>query len=260
MRIEKMHATFGKLREQTLTLAPGMNVICGGNESGKSTWSAFLRVMLYGVSTREKSKTGFLADKEKYAPWSGEPMYGKIEFTWQGRRCVLERRSGRGGVLQKAQISDRDTGEVLDIPEPVGDTLLGVRREVFERSAFIAQAQLPLSGDKTGELEQRITALSTTGEEDLSQKLVLDRLKKWQNAIQYNRRGALPDHLARRELVRKNLDMIVANDVTRPGAGFDVDTNIVTLITRKGQEALPMMTKAEVADRILDHVLNLKSV
>ena len=206
MRIEKMHATFGKLREQTLTLAPGMNVICGGNESGKSTWSAFLRVMLYGVSTREKSKTGFLADKEKYAPWSGEPMYGKIEFTWQGRRCVLERRSGRGGVLQKAQISDRDTGEVLDIPEPVGDTLLGVRREVFERSAFIAQAQLPLSGDKTGELERRITALSTTGEEDLSQKLVLDRLKKWQNAIQYNRRGALPDHLARRELVRKNLE------------------------------------------------------
>ena len=46
--------------------------------------------------------------------------------------------------------------------------------------------------------------------------------------------------------------------VTRPGAGFDVDTNIVTLITREGQEALPMMTKAEVADQILDHVMKLK--
>ena len=62
---------------------------------------------------------------------------------------------------------------------------------------------------------------------------------------------------AQDKLVRKNLDMIVANDVTRPGAGFDVDTNIVTLITKEGQEALPMMSKAEVADRILDHVLAL---
>ena len=63
---------------------------------------------------------------------------------------------------------------------------------------------------------------------------------------------------AQDKLVRKNLDMIVANDVTRPGAGFDVDTNIVTLITGAGQEALPMMTKAEVADQILDHVMKLK--
>lgn len=63
---------------------------------------------------------------------------------------------------------------------------------------------------------------------------------------------------AQDKLVRKNLDMIVVNDVTRPGAGFDVDTNIVTLITGEGQEALPMMTKAEVADQILDHVMKLK--
>lgn len=63
---------------------------------------------------------------------------------------------------------------------------------------------------------------------------------------------------ARDKLARKNLDMIVANDVTRPGAGFDVDTNIVTLITKDGQEALPMMSKAEVAQRILDCALVLR--
>lgn len=63
---------------------------------------------------------------------------------------------------------------------------------------------------------------------------------------------------ARDKLARKNLDMIVANDVTRPGAGFDVDTNIVTLITKDGQKALPMMSKAEVAQRILDRALALR--
>ena len=62
---------------------------------------------------------------------------------------------------------------------------------------------------------------------------------------------------ARGKLARKRLDMIVANDVTRPGAGFDVDTNIVTLVTQDACDALPMMSKDEVADRILDRALAL---
>ena len=57
---------------------------------------------------------------------------------------------------------------------------------------------------------------------------------------------------ARGKLLRKGLDMIVANDVTRSGAGFEVETNIVTLITAEGGvEALPLMSKAEVAERIV---------
>lgn len=62
---------------------------------------------------------------------------------------------------------------------------------------------------------------------------------------------------AQGKLERKNLDMIVANDVTLPGAGFDVDTNVVTLITRDEAVSLPLMRKDEVADRILDRVLTL---
>ena len=53
--------------------------------------------------------------------------------------------------------------------------------------------------------------------------------------------------------------MIVANDVTAPGAGFDVSTNIVTLITRNDMESLPLLTKDEVAGRILDAVLALRA-
>ena len=62
---------------------------------------------------------------------------------------------------------------------------------------------------------------------------------------------------ARQKLERKRLDLIVANDVTRPGAGFDVDTNIVTLISREDMRELPILSKREVADRILDRVLEL---
>lgn len=64
---------------------------------------------------------------------------------------------------------------------------------------------------------------------------------------------------AQEKLARKNLDLIVANDVTLPGAGFDVDTNIVTMITRDAQEQLPMLGKDEVAGRILDRILALRA-
>jgi phosphopantothenoylcysteine decarboxylase/phosphopantothenate--cysteine ligase len=64
---------------------------------------------------------------------------------------------------------------------------------------------------------------------------------------------------ARLKLARKGADMIVANDVTQEGAGFDTDTNIVTLFLRDSREIpLPKMTKLDVANRILDQVLEIQ--
>ncbi len=64
---------------------------------------------------------------------------------------------------------------------------------------------------------------------------------------------------ARSKLAAKRADMIVANDVTREGAGFDVDTNIVTLFFREGPEVqLPKMSKLDVAHRVLDELLRLR--
>ncbi len=63
---------------------------------------------------------------------------------------------------------------------------------------------------------------------------------------------------AKEKLRDKNLDLIVLNDVTQKGAGFDVDTNIVNIITKKGEiTELPLMKKEELADIILDRVLQL---
>jgi len=75
--------------------------------------------------------------------------------------------------------------------------------------------------------------------------------------------AAETDHVAenaRKKLAAKNADLIVANDVTAEGAGFDHDTNIVTLFSRDGRDlALPRLSKSEVAQRILDEVLRLRS-
>jgi phosphopantothenoylcysteine decarboxylase/phosphopantothenate--cysteine ligase len=64
---------------------------------------------------------------------------------------------------------------------------------------------------------------------------------------------------ARAKLARKGADMIVANDVTQQGAGFDTDTNIVTLFLRDGRDIeLPKMSKFDVANRILDQALQIQ--
>ncbi len=73
--------------------------------------------------------------------------------------------------------------------------------------------------------------------------------------------AAETDHLAenaQRKLQSKNLDMIVANDVTLPGAGFNTDTNIAALITRDGIQELPLQSKRKLADKILDTILAIR--
>lgn len=76
--------------------------------------------------------------------------------------------------------------------------------------------------------------------------------------------AAETDHVAenaRKKLSSKNADLIVANDVTAEGAGFDHDTNVVTLFSRDGRDlALPKMTKSEVAERILDEIVRLRAI
>ena len=59
---------------------------------------------------------------------------------------------------------------------------------------------------------------------------------------------------AARKLEKKHLDMIVANDVSKPGAGFNVDTNIATLLTRQGSTECPLQSKAALAQQILDKI------
>ena len=65
---------------------------------------------------------------------------------------------------------------------------------------------------------------------------------------------------ARDKLTRKNLDAVVANDLTQDGAGFDTDTNVVTILTRDREQpnTLPLMSKLDAAHRILDEVVRLR--
>ncbi len=193
LRIHRMSATFGKLDQQTLELADGLNVIQAPNESGKSTWCAFLLAMLYGVNSRERDRAGFIAEKNRYAPWSGAAMTGRLDCRAGGNELTLTRATKR----QTAPLGDFRAvyaGTNDDVPgltgQSCGEALLGVSREVYERSAFIRQAGLPVTQDAG--LERRIAALITSGEEDTSYSEAADALKKQLNRRRHNRTGQIP--------------------------------------------------------------------
>ena len=104
------------------------------------------------------------------------------------------------------------------------------------------------SGGFTLELEPTPDILAELGREKGNRVLVGFAAET--NSVAENARG---------KLARKGADMIVANDVTQEGAGFDTDTNIVTLYLRDGREVpLPKMSKLDVANRILDQVLEIQ--
>jgi phosphopantothenoylcysteine decarboxylase / phosphopantothenate---cysteine ligase len=63
---------------------------------------------------------------------------------------------------------------------------------------------------------------------------------------------------AKSKLKKKNLDMVIANDITKKGAGFNSDTNIATIISRDNEIELPLMSKRDLADKILDEVIKLR--
>lgn len=120
MKIKRMTASFGGLEGARLELGPGLNVIQAPNEGGKSTWAGFLKAMLYGIDTRDRDRKGYLADKNRYQPWSGAPMEGELVLTWHGRDITLRR--GRQGNSPFGAFSAVYTGTEEPVSGLTGDT------------------------------------------------------------------------------------------------------------------------------------------
>ncbi len=190
MRLVSLTATFGRLEKATLSLADGLNLLELPNEGGKSTWCAFLQAMFYGLEGR---KGGALSERGRFTPWSGAPMDGTVELIWQGRAITLRRfPKGRDpfGGFQAVYTGTQEPVPGLTA-DNVGETLLGVSKEVFQRTCFLPQGRLTV--DASGDLERRVAALVSAGEEDTSFSQAEGRLRDWRNARQSNRAtGSLP--------------------------------------------------------------------
>ena len=212
MMIRKCTASFGKLDNDSLSFHSGLNVIYAPNESGKTTWCAFIQAMLYGIDSSERLRAGYLPDKLRYAPWSGAPMEGTMEL--ESDRCditITRRTRARGGPMQ--DFSAVYTGSNVPVKglngQNAGELLTGVSKEVFRRSAFIAQGNVGVTGSP--ELEKRISAIVTTGEEQCSYSEADERLRAWQRRRRYNRKGLLPELEGKMDETQRRLEEMSAS-------------------------------------------------
>ena len=208
MRILKLSASFGSLQNAELTLDEGLNVITAPNESGKSTWAAFLMAMLYGVDSSERTTKTNLPVKTKFKPWSGAPMEGRMELEWQGKRITIER-STKGRVpMGEFRAYETASGQAVagTTGENGGELLLGVSRSVVERSAFIGQGAMALTSD--AELEKRLSSLVTAGDETVSFSDTQKTLRDWRNRCRHNRTGLLPQTLMELQETENTLEQI----------------------------------------------------
>jgi len=210
VKILSMTATFGKLNNQTLSLKPDLNIIEAPNEWGKSTWCAFVMAMLYGIDTGSRSKAGFLADKEHYAPWSGQPMSGSMNILWNGREITLQRQNKGRTPLGEVKAFETHTGipvPELEVAAP-GQVLLGVERSVFARAGFVKLADMPVTEDEA--LRRRLNELVTTGDESGASDDLAQKLKDLKNRCRFNKKGKLPELEAQQAELQRKLQQIAA--------------------------------------------------
>ena len=210
MILLQLRANFGKLHG-TLTLHEGLNELCLPNEAGKSTWSAFLLAMLYGIDTRERAtrENQNLPAKERYRPWDGSSMEGAIDLIWNGRAITIERRSQGRTPMGAFRAYETESGTPVPelTAENCGRMLCGAERSVFERTAFVRQLGMAVSSD--AQLEQRLSALVTTGEEGPSASALEKKLRDLKNKYTY-RTGLLPRLQARRDELQAQLSALRA--------------------------------------------------
>ena len=190
-------------------------------------------------------------------------------------RFLTNRSSGRMGYAL-AEAAARRGAEVTLVSGPVAlECPTGVRREFVESTQdlycamerlcreqdVIIQAAAPadyrpehIAGQKIKKADGEAMELKLVENPDVA-AMVGSKKRPGQVLVAFAAETQNLSENAAKKLNKKNVDFIVGNDVTRPGAGFDVDTNIITIFDRSGATELPMMKKTEVADKILDHVL-----
>ncbi len=135
---------------------------------------------------------------------------------------------------------------------PQATVFIGAAAVADYRPANTANAKIKKDGKETLTLELKRTPdiLADVSRNRSNGLLVIGFAAETDDVVEY----------ARSKMKKKDLDMVVANDITAKGAGFDTDTNIATILSRAGdsQVELPLMSKREMADRILDEIVRLR--
>ncbi len=180
---------FGTLRDRTIDLAPGLNIIEGENESGKSATAMFIKFMFYGLSG--KSTGGELTERRRYVNWNTGTAAGSLtlilgEKEYRVERLLTVALNDDGGrshetVRESVRIIDIATNTAVHKGAVPGEALCGVPEDIFLNTVFVRQID-GARVNSTGILAS-IENLLFAGGESVSTKKALERLDEARRLI-----------------------------------------------------------------------------
>ena len=178
--IECYIESFGKIKDNHIKFADGLNCIMDANGSGKTTLSVFIKVMLYGMSDTKKTSLDE-NDRKHYLPWDGSAARGTLTFETDGKRYRIERFLAPKPADDSFTLYDCSTGKLSqDFTERVGEELFGIDADGFERTVFLSERALtPKSENKSvsAKLSDLVGCDGDIGVMDDAMKLLEDKRK-----------------------------------------------------------------------------------
>lgn len=184
MQIQKIHVNnFGKLKNKDIDFKPGINVIYGENESGKSTLLDFIISMFYGLNTKKGSKE--ISNYNKYTPWSDGEFSGKISYKLDNEE---EFEVYRNFAKRQPQIFDKNAKDISKefvTCKSEGNKFFyeqtKVDEELFNMSMVIHQHEVRMDNRSQNTLIQKASNIMLTGEDDVSYQKILRKIRKKTN-------------------------------------------------------------------------------
>ena len=172
MRIERLNLIgFGRFAGREFEFSPGLNLVFGQNETGKTTLITFIELMLYGAKRDGVARRIYLPEYEQYHPWSAAPYEGAMTLALDGgRKMEIFRRFDR--EREECVVNDPDLGKDLSgrfkidkRGEPLfAAELWGMPRSVFLNTVMVRQLSLSKGFDETGDLSAVLLKAVSTRE------------------------------------------------------------------------------------------------
>lgn len=198
---------FGKIHDKTMELSPGMNVLYGENESGKTTVHTFLKSMFYGVQ-RQRGRAAKTDVYNRYEPWENPAVYGgTLWFENGGKNFRLTRNFYKND--QSSEFLCEDDGELLDVEQGDLEAVLGgVSEVIYDNTVSVAQLKSVTGQDLVRELQNYMASYQGTGDSSVDVGRAVQMLKMSRKGFQVQAQKQQKENEKIQEKIAVSMDYI----------------------------------------------------
>ena len=198
---------FGKIHDKTLEFSPGINVLYGENESGKTTIHTFIKSMFFGL-TRMRGKAARNDAYSTYEPWENPGVYGgTIWFASKGCHYRLSRNFQKDHAF--SELLNEDTKELSDIDAVGLEKVLGnVSEAVYDNTVSVAQLKSVTGQDLVRELQNYMASYQGTGDSSIDLGRAMQMLKMSRKGYQVQADRKQKETEQEQQKLQVNMDYI----------------------------------------------------